>query len=75
MLHNCTQCDYKSKVKCNVQRHMRTQHKSYSKQEDVMLFCHGISPCIQIHSIPLQFQEDFRKFHSRWLDFQPPRTI
>ena len=30
MLHNCTQCDYKSKVKCNVQRHMRTQHKLYS---------------------------------------------
>ena len=29
MLHQCTQCDYNSKVKCNVLRHMRTQHKIY----------------------------------------------
>ena len=29
MLHQCTQCDYNSKVKCNVQRHMRSQHKVY----------------------------------------------
>ena len=29
MMHQCTQCDYNSKVKCNVLRHMRTQHKIY----------------------------------------------
>ena len=29
ILYQCTQCDYNSKVKCNVQRHMRSQHKIY----------------------------------------------
>ena len=28
MLHQCTQCDYSSKVKCNVLRHMRSQHQN-----------------------------------------------
>ena len=27
MLHQCTQCDYSSKVKCNVLRHMRSMHE------------------------------------------------
>ena len=26
MLHQCTQCDYNSNVKCNVQRHMKNKH-------------------------------------------------
>ena len=26
MLHYCNQCDYKSNVKCNVQRHMKNKH-------------------------------------------------
>ena len=28
MLHQCNQCDYSSKVKCNVLRHMRSQHQN-----------------------------------------------
>ena len=28
-MHQCTQCDYNSKVKCNVLRHMRSKHKIY----------------------------------------------
>ena len=27
MLHQCTQCDYNSKVKCNVKRHMKVHMK------------------------------------------------
>ena len=27
MLHQCTQCDYNSKVKCNVKRHMKVHVK------------------------------------------------
>ena len=41
MLHQCTQCDYSSKVKCNVLRHMRSQHQNQ----------HGMEPTSHYESI------------------------
>jgi len=46
MLHQCTQCDYSSKVKCNVLRHMRSQHQNqhgrgYGMEDDSSEYGHG----------------------------------
>ena len=59
MLHNYTQCYNKSKVRSNVQRHMRTQHKSYSNNKIPVIVDQtlptqvgygALTPCVQTES-------------------------
>ena len=52
MLHQCTQCDYNSKVKCNVLRHMRSQHKIYFNKNIPVKNTQIIQEAIQIDGAP-----------------------
>lgn len=48
MMHQCTQCDYNSKVKCN----MRSQHKIYFNQNIPVKNTQIIQEAIQIEGAP-----------------------
>ena len=48
MMHQCTQCDNNSKVRCNVQRHMRIQHKIYVNNKIPVIEKKTIQEAIQI---------------------------
>ena len=51
-MHQCTQCDYNSKVKCNVLRHMRSQHKIYFNKNIPVKNTQIIQEAIQIDGAP-----------------------
>ena len=51
-MHQCTQCDYNSKVKCNVLRHMRSQHQIYFNKNKPVKNTQIIQEAIQIDGAP-----------------------